>query len=231
MHQITVGSLTIDVIRKNIRNLHLSVHPPDGKVRIATPLAITDDSIRLYIIEKLGWIKKHQSRFQSQRRQTKRQYQARESHYFRGTRYLLYTIEQVKFPQVELRQRNRMYLYAGKNATPQRCQQILTDWYKTQLQERIAPLMDKWQSILGVNANSWQIRKMKTRWGSCNPDNGRISFNTELIKKPEPCVEYIVVHELLHLIERRHNENFTQLLDNYLPNWRLYRDQLNAFIL
>jgi predicted metal-dependent hydrolase len=238
-HQITVAGLTVDVLRKKIRNLHLSVHPPDGRVRIATPQAISDESIRLYIIEKMSWIKRHQARFRAQPRQTLRQYQTRESHYFRGTRYLLYTVEQdrapagekEKHPRVEIRQRNRMYLYVPKNATPQRREQILAGWYRAQLQDRVGPLMEKWQVILGVQAGGWHIRRMKTRWGSCHPDNGHIVFNLELIKKPESCLEYIVVHELVHLIERRHNENFTRLLDTYLPEWRLYRDQLNGFIL
>lgn len=226
-HQIKVNGLPISVVRKGIKNLHLGVYPPHGRVRVAVPLAVTDDAVRLAVIGKLGWIKRQQTRFEAQFRQSEREMVRGESHYFLGARYRLRIIQQARPSGVVLRNRSTMELYAQAEATAEQRERVLQRWYRQQLKELIPPLLEKWQAVLGVQVADWRIKKMKTKWGTCSVKARRIWFNLELVKKPVQCLEYILVHEMGHLLERHHNDRFTTLMDKFVPRWRLHRDELN----
>lgn len=224
----TVSGIKVDVVRKDIKNLHLGVYPPQGRVRVAAPLVISDEAVRLAVIDKLGWIRRQQAKFAAQPRQSQREMVNGESHYFLGSRYRLRVHEHDAPPRVAVRGIASLDLYVRPGADAGQREAVLLRWYRDQLKALIPPLLDKWQSRLGVEVADWGVRKMKTKWGSCNPSSRRLWFNLELAKKPAPCLEYIVVHELAHLLERHHNEYFTALLDTHLPQWRQYREMLNT---
>jgi predicted metal-dependent hydrolase len=226
-HQIHVSGLTVDVVRKAIKNLHLGVYPPDGRVRVAVPLAVSDEAIRLAVIGKLGWIKRQRKNFQGQARQSEREMVSGESHYFLGRRFRLRVAEHDGPARIALPNKTSMILQARPESTPEQREQALHRWYRSQLKTLIPPLLDKWQPVLGVHVDDWGVKKMKTKWGSCNVTARRIWFNLELAKKPVRCLEYIAVHEMVHLLERHHNDRFTALMDKYLPQWRLCRAELN----
>ncbi|MDF3054398.1 MAG: metal-dependent hydrolase [Gammaproteobacteria bacterium] len=230
MHQITVNDIVVDVVRKNIKNLHLAVYPPVGRVRIAVPSRTSDDAIRLFVISKLPWIKKHRTKLQTQERQPAREYVTGESHYYQGNRFLLNVIHENSKNKVIVRDKTFIDLIINKESTLEHRHRVMTEWYRKQLKEQISPMIDKWQKIIGVNAASHHIRQMRTRWGSCNVRTKRILFNLELIKKPTHCMEYVVVHELVHLLERLHNHRFISYMDKFMPQWRSYREELNRFI-
>lgn len=227
MHQIQVGGLKVDVVRKNIKNLHLGVYPPDGRIRIAAPLRVNDEAIRLAIVSKLTWIKKQQSRFLAQERQSEREFIYRESHYFFGNRYLLNIIEQSGPSKVKLQNKTRIDLYVPVGCNGSKREQVLIEWYRRELKALIPPLISKWEEIMGVTVEDWGVKKMKTKWGSCNIQSRRIWLNLELAKKPIQCLEYVVVHEMVHLLERKHNDHFKGLMDEFLPQWKHYRNILN----
>ncbi len=231
MHQITVSDIVIDVVRKNIKNLHLAVYPPAGRVRIATPLKIDDESVRLFAISKLSWIRKHQRKFEGQPRQTPREYVSGESHYFQGQRYLLNVIPHQAAPKVIVRNKTFLDLYVREGSDVAQRQRVMNAWYRRELKQLTGPLLEKWQTQIGVQANDWGVKQMKTRWGTCNIKARRIWLNLELAKKPERCLEYIIVHELVHLLERHHNDRFTGYMNKFLPQWQNYRDELNHSIL
>jgi predicted metal-dependent hydrolase len=227
MNQLKVGGIIVDVVRKDINNLHLAVYPPTGRVRIATPLLVSDESVRLFVISKLAWIKKQKAKFAGQERQTKREYVSGESHYFEGSRYLLKVIYKTGAQKVVVRNKKYIDLYARPGTDSEGRGRILTNWYRREMKKKLPALVDKWQQVVGTQANAWGIERMKTRWGTCKTETGRIRLNLELVKKPKHCLEYIIVHELVHLIERRHNDRFVSLMDKFLPNWRLYQNELN----
>lgn len=229
MQQITISDIVIDVERKNIKNLHLSVHPPTGRVRIASPLRVDDDAVRLFAISKIDWIKKHQAKFDAQERQSPRQYVSGESHYVRGDRYLLDVTIQSTAPRVQIRNKKYIDLFVRPNSAVAQRERVMNNWYRQQLQEQVPPLLEKWQSIIGVQPDNWQIKQMKTRWGTCNIEARRIWLNLELAKKPESCLEYVIVHELVHLLERTHNARFVALMNKFMPSWRTLKDELNRF--
>ena len=229
MNQIIIGNTKIDVICKDIKNIHLAVYPPSGRVRIAAPLKMTEDAIRLFAISKLSWIKKHQRKFQNQERITPREYKQRESHYFRGKRYLLHITETEGSPKVILRNKTYIDLYVKEGTPANKRHEILTEWYRAELKKQIPALIEKWTKRTNIQVNEWQVKQMKTKWGSCNREKKRIWLNLELAKKPEHCLEYIIVHEMIHLVERHHNEKFLSYIDNYLPNWKQLRTELNRF--
>lgn len=225
--RITVGGLPVEIVRKGIKNLHLGVYPPNGRVRVAAPTRIRDEAIRLAVISRLAWIKRQRERFHTQARQSAREYVSRESHYFLGRRYLLRVIEGDGPSRVLRRGHTILELQIPKRASRSSRGQILLAWYRGNLKALIPPLIKKWEDKMGVSVASWGVRRMKTKWGSCNADARRIWLNLELAKKPVRCLEYILVHELVHLVERNHNERFTSLMDRYMPNWRIRRDELN----
>jgi predicted metal-dependent hydrolase len=224
---ITVSGIRVQVERKDIKNLHLGVYPPNGRVRVAAPLVVSDDAVRLAVIDKLGWIRRQQARFAEQPRQSAREMVNGESHYFLGRRYRLRVHEQAGKQYVAVRDMGTMDLFVNPGRTVEQREAVLLRWYREQLRELVGPMMVQWQAKLGVQVNAWGIKKMKTKWGSCNPVAGRVLFNLELAKKPVQCLEYIVAHELAHLLERNHSERFTQLLDQHLPSWRQHREMLN----
>jgi predicted metal-dependent hydrolase len=230
-NKIFVEDITIDVVRKNIKNLHLAVYPPYGRVRIATPRHIDDETLRLFVISKLSWIKKHRSKFKQQKRQSPREYVSGESHYYKGQRYLLNVIYQ-KPPlanKAEIRNKKYLDLYVRYGSDRKRRRNILTEWYRRQLKDEIPGLIEKWEDIIGVKANDWDVKRMKTKWGTCNVTAKRVWINLELAKRPAQCLEYILVHELVHLLERNHNGRFTSYMDKFLSNWRFIKEELNSF--
>jgi len=225
--RVTVGGLTVEVVRKSIKNLHLGVYPPHGRVRVAAPLTVDDDAVRLAVIGKLGWIKRRQAQFAAQPRQSRREMVSGESHYVLGRRYRLRVHEHAGPARVALRGNRFIDLYVRPETTAAQREAVLQRWYRARLKALIPPLLEKWQQVLGVQVADWGIKRMKTKWGSCNIEARRIWLNLELAKKPERCLEYIVAHELAHLRERRHDERFIALMDHYVPNWRELRDELN----
>ena len=227
MHQVNINGLTIDVVRKNIKNMHLSVYPPTGRVRIAAPLNIDDEAVRLFAISKLAWIKRNQRKFEKQERQTPREYANRESHYFEGRRYLLRITEIDSVPKVLIKSKTHIDLFVRPGFTIEQCHNILNEWYRKQLKEQIPVLIYKWEKIIGVSVSEWGVKQMKTKWGTCNIEEKRIWINLELAKKPKQCLEYIVVHEMIHLLERYHNDHFLALIEKYMPKWKLYKQELN----
>lgn len=228
MKRISVSGIPVEVVRKDIKNLHLGVYPPTGRVRVAAPLVVNDEAVRLAIIDKLGWIKRQRAQFAKQPRQSEREMVNGESHYFLGRRYRL-RVHEVDAPaRVALRGVASMDLFVRPGSNAERRECVLFDWHRSSLRSVITDLLAHWQPKLGVQAAHWGIKKMKTKWGSCNVSARRIWLNLELAKKPVQCLEYIVVHELVHLLERNHTERFTALMDRYLPDWRTRREVLNS---
>jgi predicted metal-dependent hydrolase len=224
--ELRLGNITVDVVQKDIKNVHLSVHPPTGRVRISAPARMSLDRIRLFAISKLDWIKKQQENLRKQERETPREYLDRESHYLWGRRYLLTIIEIDEAPSVELKH-GKMLLRVRPGSSREKKEAIVAEWYREKLRLALPSLISRWEGRIGVKVERVFIRKMKTRWGSCNPRSRSIRVNTELAKKPPECLEYIVVHEMLHLIESRHNNGFIALLERFIPRWKSFRDQLN----
>ncbi len=221
-----VAELTIAIERKPIAHVHLSVHPPAGRVRMAAPPHLSDQALRAFAIRKLTWIRRQQTKQRSQVRETPRDLINRESHYVWGRRYLMRVVEHDAPPTIELRP-TRLVLSVRPGTTTTSRAEILAAWYREQLRERVAPLMATWEKRLHVHIHHLYVQHMKTRWGSCNPKARTVRLNTELAKKPVECLEYILVHELLHLLEPTHNARFIALLDKYLPGWTNRRDLLN----
>ncbi|MGS0755264.1 M48 family metallopeptidase [Roseateles sp. GG27B] len=228
MHRLTIGSLTVEVVRKDIKNLHLGVYPPDGRVRVAVPVVVNDEAVRLAVLDKLGWIKRQRAKFAEQPRQSQREMLSGETHYFLGRRYRLRVHEQEAPARVALRGLASLHLFVRPGSSVEQRQAVLLRWYRAQLKALIPPLLARWQPRFGVQVAGWGVKKMKTKWGSCNATAARLWFNLELAKKPVPCLEYIVVHELAHLLQRHHDERFTALLDAHLPQWRQTREALKA---
>ncbi len=225
--RLQVGEIDVDVVRKNIKNVHLSVHPPTGRVRMAAPERMSIDTLRVFAISKLPWIRQQQSKLQEQERETPRDYIDRESHYVWGKRYLLKIAEADQPASVAL-SHGRMIVHVRPGTDAAKVQSIIDDWYRELLHEAVPPLLEVWQRVIGVRAQRYFVQRMKTKWGSCNHRSGSICVNTDLARKPRECLEYILVHELVHLLEPTHNERFKALMDQYLPKWRFRRDLLNA---
>ena len=223
---IELGDICLDVIHKNIKNVHLSVHPPNGRVTISAPRQMDLETIRLFSISKLGWIRKQQAKFENQKREAPREYVTRESHYYLGQRYLLKVVEHNAAPKVVLKH-NSIELYIRKGATIAQREDLLQGWYRQQLRELIPQYVAKLEKKMNVNVSEIRIRSMKTKWGTCNHEAKRIWLNTELAKKPIESIEYVLVHEMVHLIERNHNETFIAYMDEFLPKWKHLREDLN----
>ncbi|MEL7222618.1 MAG: SprT family zinc-dependent metalloprotease [Bacteroidota bacterium] len=226
MQELQLGNITIDVEQKDVKNIHLSVYPPNGKVRIAAPDHMELDTIRVFAINKLQWIKKQQATFKNQVRETPREYIEKESHYFQGERYLLNVIEHHAKPKVVLKHKT-IELYVRPNTTTKKRKSILDEWYRAEMKKVIPPLLEKWENKIGVKANNFGVKLMRTKWGTCNIEAKRIWLNLELAKKPLICLEYILVHELVHLLERNHNDRFIKYMNEFMPKWRFHRDELN----
>lgn len=228
---LQLGPIEALIVRKSVKNLHLSVLPPNGWVRVTAPQNMNDDAIRTLLALRLPWIKKQQAKFVGQQRQTKRDYVSGESHYFLGKRYKLEVVYKDESPKVTVKGKNKIVLQVKPKTITKKRQEILADWYREELHSVIDELITKWQKKIGVKVSSWGIKQMKTRWGTCNHGQAKILLNLELSKKPIACIEYVVVHELVHLIEKKHSEKFVALVAKYIPKWKSLKDELNSFIL
>jgi hypothetical protein len=224
--QFQLGDIAVDVVLKDIKNIHLSVYPPTGKVRISAPSRMNLDTIRVFAISKLGWIKQQQAKLRGQERETPREYLDRESHFVWGKRHLLKVIECEEAPSIELKH-SRMVLRLRPGTPDDKKQAMVAQWYRGQIKAAVADLIAKWEQKMGVKVGRVFVQQMKTKWGSCNPASKSIRLNTDLAKRPPECLEYIVVHEMAHFLVRYHDDRFSGLMDQCLPNWRLLRQTLN----
>lgn len=224
--QIDLGDMRIELLRKDIKNLHLSVLPPLGKVRIAAPRHMNLDTIRVFAISKLAWIRSQQRKMQAQEREAPREYLDRESHYLWGRRYLLERVDKDAPPAIEL-EHSKLVIQMRPGTSEARSQEILDGWYREQIRAAVPELIARWEPKLRVKVGRVFVQRMKTRWGSCNPASRAIRLNTELAKKPPECLEYIVLHEMAHLLEPTHNPRFTALMELFMPQWQHRRQQLN----
>lgn len=225
--KIVVAGIQVTVTRKKIKNVHLSVYPPNGVVRMSAPLRMSDETLRVFLVAKVGWIRSQQKKLQDAQRESPREYIDRESHYLWGSRLLLKVKEEAVPATVEAKAR-QLLLRIRPGSTLESREAVVHAWYRDQVRSASEPLIAKWEKKLNVRANSLFIQKMKTKWGSCNTAKKNIRLNTELGKKPRECLEYIVVHELVHLLEPSHNAKFQELMETHLPNWRALRSQLNS---
>lgn len=225
--RMVIGDLEVEVLRKDIKNVHLSVLPPTGKVRIAAPAHIKTDTLRVYVVSRLHWIRQQQKKLCGQERETPRDYIERESHYVWGKRYLMTLVEKDAPPRIELTHRKLVFQIRPSTSKEKR-EAILAQWYRDQLRESVPPLIARWEPMLEVEVRRFYVQHMKTKWGGSSPDRRTIRLNTELAKKPPECLEYLVVHEMVHFLEPTHNDRFVALMDRFMPNWRSRRDLLNS---
>lgn len=224
--QIEVSGIIVEIIRKKIKNLNIGVYPPEGRVRVAAPSRMSMDAIRLALAGRVEWIRKHQAKFAGRERLSPREYSTGETHYYLGKRYRLNVLLTEGRPSVQIRY-STIELHIPPESSVAYREALLYHWYRIQLKEQVPELLAKWESIIGVQAADWGVKRMKTKWGTCNITGRRIWLNLELIKKPVVCLEYIIVHELMHLLERLHNDRFNALMDKFMPLWRQSREELN----
>lgn len=224
--KIIIGNIAVDVSRKDVKNIHLSVYPPNGAVRVTVPLDVATDVLRVFIASKMRWIKQQQETLKAQEREPLRECVERESHYYFGKRYLLNVIENRPRAKVEL-QHSKITLHAPMGANEQKKRSIIEEWYRKNLKEHISVLIKKWEGIMGVSVAGTVVQKMKTKWGSCTPERRTLRINLELAKKPPECLEYVIIHEMSHLFERTHNKKFVSIISKHFPKWELVRKQLN----
>jgi predicted metal-dependent hydrolase len=225
-----VAGIQVELVQKDIKNLHLAVYPPEGRVRLAAPLSVNQKTLELYVISKIGWIRRQQRKFATQTQQSPREYVNRESHYFLGKRYLLRVHEtghKYRTPLVAIKNKSYIDLYVKEGYTIEQKADVMKEWYRTELKKVLAELVPKWEKILGVAVNQYKVQSMRTKWGSCNTEKKTILFNVELAKKSHDCIEYVVAHELIHLYERTHNDNFKAYLNRHLHKWKSIRNNLN----
>lgn len=221
-----LGELSIELTRKAVKHVHLSVHPPSGRVSLVAPSGTRTEVARAYAISKLGWIRKQQARFYGQARESARRYVRRESHYLWGRRYLLAIRHHDGKPGVHVDHR-RIVLVVRRNSSEADRARVMYEWHKVQLHRAIPPLIAEWEARTGVRVARYFLQRMKTKWGSANAQAGHIRLNTELVKKPKDLLEYVIIHEMLHLVEPTHSERFIGLLSEYYPTWREARLELN----
>ncbi len=231
MHRISVEDILIDVVRKDIKHMHLSVHPPDGRVRISAPKRINDETIRAFAASKIKWIKRHQGRLRKQKRPLPLKYISGEGHYFKGKKYVLNVIYQPRpLPnRVTIRNEHYLDLFIRKGSRREQRKRVLTEWYRERLKGMMPPLIQKYQGKVGVKVNEWRVKQMKTKWGTCNLTAKRIWLNLELAKTPPRCLEYILVHELTHFLEPSHNGRFASYMGQFLPDWKAREKELNTY--
>lgn len=231
MNQIIVSNISVDIVKKDIKNVHLAVYPPNWRVRLATPLSMNEEAIRLLIVSRFSWIKRQQTKFLSQERETQREFVSWESHFFLWKRYLLNIIHSNSLSYVKIRNKKYIDLHIKNWATLEKKQQVTKEWYRNELKKHVKPIIEKWTIILWVEISNFWIKHMKTKWWSCNIRSKRIWLNLELAKKDKACIEYVIVHELIHLIERKHSDKFKEHMDKHIPKWRLYKEELNKSVL
>ena len=229
--RLKVSNLQVESVRKDIKNIHLGVYPPDGRVRVSVPLSTSDDALRIFLISKSAWIKKQKARFTKQERQTKREYVSGESHYFLGRRYQLVVKKTDEKPRIQVKNKTKIELVVRPNTTLLQKQKVLEGFYRTELESIIPKLLQKWEKKVGVVPKEVKIKKMKTKWGTCNKKDSRIWLNLELAKQPPHCIDYVLVHELVHLKEKNHTKRFIEILSQVYPKWQSHKDELNQGIL
>ena len=224
--QIKISGIEIEVQKKNIKNLHMVVAPPDGKVRVSAPMHLSDDSIKMFVLTKLGWIKTQQEKFEKQPRQSEREYVSGETLYVLGQQYFLRVEYSYKGNSLVL-SGNEAILTVRKESTASQRETFVNEWYRTLLKEKIEIYLPKWENITGLYCESWQTKYMTTRWGTCNTNNRKIWLNLQLAKKPIECLEYVILHELAHLKVRNHSKEFVAIMDQYMPYWKDTKKLLN----
>jgi len=224
--QLHLGDLAVRVVRKEIRNVHLSVHPPTGRVTISAPTRMSNDTLRVFALSKLGWIRRQQSKLFEQEREAPREFLNRESHFVWGRRYLLTVSESDQPPLLSL-SHNRMFIRVRPQTDAARKQAFIDEWYRDQIRTVAPPLIAKWERLIDVEVERFFVQRMKTKWGSCNSRARTIRLNTDLAKKPRECLEYLIVHELVHLLEPTHNARFVALMNQFMPKWEHHRETLN----
>ncbi|MFB2828432.1 M48 family metallopeptidase [Aeromonas jandaei] len=223
---IQLGEISIAVTRKDIKNVHLTVHPPDGRVTLAAPYNTRLEVARAYAISKLVWIRDQQRKLGCQARETPRQFVERESHYVWGRRYLM-TVDYQNVKPTVILSNKRITLIVRPGSSTEKRAELMHEWHKLLLHEVVPPLVQKWERKLKVSVSGYFLQRMKTKWGSCNHSAGNIRLNTELVKKPKDLLEYVIVHEMAHLIEPTHSERFIAILEEHYPSWREARAELN----
>lgn len=222
-----VSGLKIDVIKKDIKNMHLSVYPPNGRIRLAAPKSLDNEAIRLFIVDKLSWIRHRQREFQNQRRENIKEYVSGESHYFDGRRYLLKVIERYGKHEIKIKNKTTIELYIQPGTTVENRKKVFDEFYRTYLKSILPQMIEAQEKETKEKVSEWNIRAMHTKWASCNIEKRSLLFNLELAKKPRHCIDYIILHEIIHLKERHHNDRFRSFLDFYLPNWRSIKRELD----
>ncbi|QDA62381.1 M48 family metallopeptidase [Hymenobacter jejuensis] len=232
MPLVQLAEVEVDLIRKPVRRLRLTVYAPDGRVRVTAPLRMPVALIAEFVTARQTWIRKHQARFAALERPAPLAYASGETHFYQGRGYQLQVHEGAGRPRVALREAEGFLdLYVATGSTPTQRAQVLTAWYRAQLKAQLPALVAQWEPVVGVQAQAWAVKQMKTRWGTCNIQAKRIWLNLELIKRPLACLEYVVVHELVHLHERLHNARFWGLMDQFMPTWRQHKTELNRVLL
>ena len=222
-YTLEVSDLTVQVVRKRIKNLHLGVYPPEGRVRVTAPWHLSEEAIRAAVLIRLQWIKKHQQNFAQQDRLSPREYVSGESHYYLGRRYRLRVYPTTQAAHVACQQAHYLDLHVREGASRDHKARVIEDWHRQTLKEHIPALIAQYEPIMGVRVAEWGIKRMRTRWGTCNIRARRIWLNLELVHYDEECLEYVVVHEMAHLLERLHNDRFKRILDQVMPDWRAVR--------
>ena len=225
--QIEISGIEIDIQKKNIKNLHLAVVPPDGRVRVSAPMHLSDESIAMFVRTKLSWIKTQQEKFEKQPRQCEREYVSGETLYVFGQQYFLRVEYSYKGNSLVL-EGNEAILTVRKESTAKQREAFVNEWYRSLLKKKIEIYLPKWEKITGLYCDSWQTKYMTTRWGTCNTNTRKIWLNLQLAKKPIECLEYVILHELVHLKIRNHNKDFVAMMDQYMPYWSEIRNKLNA---
>lgn len=226
-----ICNLEVQTVKKNIKNIHLGVYPPLGRIRVAAPTKTDDETIRLFLISKISWIRKQCSKFAKQQRQTKREYVSGESHFFLGNRYRLNVVHTDRNPMVEITRKTHIDLHINPNTNVEKREEILNKFYRRELKNHLPALVEKWQKITGAKINEVHVKKMKTKWGTSNPKERRIWLNLELAKNNLRCTEYVLAHEMTHLIEKKHTDKFHRLMDLFMPQWQQHKNELNHTVL
>lgn len=230
MIKLTVSGIDISAEKKHIKNMYIRVIPPDGKVRITAPMTATEDAIRMFAVSRIAWIKKQRQKFADQPRQTERRYVTGESYYLWGKRYRLDVVYSNVRNDVSI-SGQKIILQVRKDSTSQQRANVMDEWYREILKEAIPPVLERCEKIVGVSAKEWQVKNMRTKWGTCNIEAKRIWLNLQLAKKTPECLEYVITHELVHLLEKSHNEIFKAYMNDFFPNWRTIKAQLNEQML
>lgn len=225
-YQITVENLVIEVVRKRIKHVNFTVHPPDGTVRVSAPVQLSDEAVHQAVLSKLPWIRRHQARISQQSWPPVLEYVSGENHDYLGQHYRLNVIDHPGHPKVELGTNHKLNLFVPAGCESTEREHVMLAWYRRQLKTLIPPIIERWEPVVGKKVTRWGIKRMKTRWGSCNVKARRIWLNLELAKLPPECLEYVVLHEMVHMLERLHNDRFYGYLDTFMPGWRQIRAML-----